>query len=379
MSRNIERIDQYLKEITLPEHASGRHRLALRRQVLSEIERRHTMSVRSKAWKVTLAVAAVVCGGAITTAVGVRVHRYYFEGRDADGVYHFSTEPETIYKKTYTDADGTVRTVGVTRGGGTSIGPDPDQTMDVEQTRRDLEEMALLRQQGARELVRVIDTKVNGHAHRTCSYRYVLADGREKTMGEGDPESKDRRTPAQIEEDMQEIGALRRQGQRELVHVWETDVAGRIHRTLGWQYVLADGREETVGEGDPEQAYQEPVLSDGQRDEMFRLRRLKQGELLGHEDREVYGRLFTFEVRQYTLAGGIVVTYSAGEPADAVKRQLTEADWEEFRRLRDAGEGVALDAYERQVQGRTFRFKPQQFILSDGTEFIWSVGVPTQD
>lgn len=379
MSKHIERIDQYLKEINLPEHACGRHRLALRRQVLSEIERRHTMSVRSKAWKVTLAVAAVVCGGAITTAVGVRVHRYYFEGRDADGVYHFSAGPETVYTKSYEDADGNVRTVSVGCSRGTSIRSNSGDTIDVEQTRRDLEEIALLREQGARELVRVTDTEVNGHAHRTCGYRYILSDGREKTMGEGDPEGRDRRTPAQIEKDMEEIEALRREGIRELVHVWETDVEGRVHRTLGWQYVLADGREETIGEGDPEQAYQQPVLTDGQRDEMFRLRRLKQGELLGHEDREVHGRLFTFEVQQYTLAGGVVVTYSAGEPADAVKVRLTEADWEEFRSLRDAGEGVDLDAYEQQVQGRTFLFKPQQFILSDGTEFIWSVGLPTDD
>jgi hypothetical protein len=134
-----------------------------------------------------------------------------------------------------------------------------------------------------------------------------------------------------------------------------------------------------MGEGDPEQEYQQPVLSDGQRDEMFRLRRLKQDELLGHEDREVHGTVFTFEVRQYTLAGGVVVTYSEGEPADAVKVRLTKADWEEFGSLRDAGEGQDLDAYEQEVQGRTFLFKPQQFILSDGTEFIWSVGLPTDD
>ncbi|UCD51926.1 MAG: hypothetical protein JSW27_04670 [Phycisphaerales bacterium] len=334
------------------------------------------MSERRRIRRAALLVAAVVCGGAMATAVGVRIHRYYFEGRDADGVYHFGTEPETIYEKTYENADGIVRSVSVTRGGGISISSDPDDTMDVEQTRKDLEETALLRQQGARELMRVIDTQVNGHPHRTCSYRYILSDGRERTIGESDPDRKDRRTLAQTEQDMEEIEALRRKGERELVHVWETEVEGRIHRTLGWQYVLADGHKRTVGEGDPEPEMQQPVLSDGQRDEMFRLRRLKQGEFLGHEDREIYGKVFTFEVQQYTLAGGIVVTYSAGEPAEAVKIRLTEADWEEFRRLRDAGAGVDLGAYEEEVQGRRFLFKPQQFILSDGTEFIWAVGTP---
>ncbi|MHC4520270.1 MAG: hypothetical protein ACYTAS_16895 [Planctomycetota bacterium] len=379
MSKDIERIDRYLRIVSLTEPVSGPHRRGLRRRVLSEIERRQTMSEGHRTRRVALVVAAVVCGGAMATAVGVRVHRYYFEGRGADGVYHFSTEPEIIYEKSYENADGTMRSVSVGRSGGISINSGPDDTMDVEQTRKDLEEIALLRQQGARELVGVIDTKVNGRPHRTCRYRYILSDGRERTIGESDPESQGQRTPAQIEQDMEEIEALRQQGMRELVHVWETQVDGRIHRTLGWQYVLADGRAETVGEGDPDQEVQEPVLSDGQRDEMFRLRRLKQGEFLGHEEREIHGKAFTFKVHQYTLAGGIVVTYAAGEPAEAVKIRLTEADWEEFRSLRDAGAGVDLGAYEEDVQGRTFLFKPQQFILSDGTELIWSVGKPRNE
>ncbi len=331
------------------------------------------MSARGKAWKIAAVVTALVCTGAAATAfVGVKIHRYYFEGRDAKGVYHFGAEPEIVYQS----ADSGIT---VSSGYGVSIGSnDPNFTIDVEQTRKDLEEIALLRQQGAGELVGVIDTEVNGHFHRTFRYQYALSDGRTHTMGEGDPDAQVQRTPEEIERDHEEVARLREQGERDVVTVIDTGVEGQISRTLSCRYVLADGREMTIGEGDPE--WPEPTrrLSSEQIHELWRLKRLDQGEFLEQVDQPMYGKVFTFESYLYTLADGTVATLAVGEPK-SLKTRLTEADWQEFRDLREAGAGEDLGTEEKVVKGRVFSFKRQRFILSDGTEFIWSVGVPKDD
>jgi hypothetical protein len=49
---------------------------------------------------------------------------------------------------------------------------------------------------------------------------------------------------------------------------------------------------------------------------------------------------------------------------------------EEFRQLKKAGAGEDLGTCEQTVEGRVFSFKREKYLLSDGTEFIWSVGTP---
>ena len=367
-----EKMDRYLRGIGVPNHTSPQHRRELRRQVLTEIERRYTMSLKDKPWKVTIAAAALICGGAIAAAVGVKVVRYHFEGRGTDGTYHFSTEPEIVYESKQTG-------VTVSRGGSVSFGSDdPNFTLDVEQTQKDLEEIAALREKGAGELIGVVDMEVNGNFHRTLRYQYTLADGRTHFMGEGDPDSRAERTPEQIEKDHEEIAQLREEGERELVRVIDTQIGEALHRHCSWRYVLADGRSVQVGEGDREQPSPPEPLGVETIEEIWRLRRLKQGDFLGSSDRDVHDRTFTFETYLFTLADGTIVTHAVGEPK-GLKTSLTDADWEEFRSLREAGEGEELGRYEEAVKGRAFSFVRQRFVLSDGTEVIWSAGVPTQD
>jgi len=123
------------------------------------------------------------------------------------------------------------------------------------------------------------------------------------------------RTPEQIEKDHEEIAALREQGERELVKVIDTQIGEDLHKHCSHRYVLADGT---------------------------------------------------------------VVTHAVGQPK-GLKTNLTSADWEEFRSLRNAREGEELGTYEETVQGRVFSFVRQRFVLSDGTEIIRSAGAPTQD
>ena len=90
-------------------------------------------------------------------------------------------------------------------------------------------------------------------------------------------------------------------------------------------------------------------------------------------------RLKTHEYR-YQLSDGR--TREMGEPADDTP-MYNEEQWKEFSprlkeffRLRDAGPGEDLGTYEETVEGRVFSFKRERYVLSDGTEVIWSVGTP---
>lgn len=187
------------------------------------------MSIRIKSWKYAAVVAAVLSVGAISV-VGVNIGRYYYLGKNEDGSHLFVSEDREDF-----------------------VTMDADGVTDVEQARRDLEEMKVLSQQGKRELLNVKETIIGTYRLKTYEYRYQLSDGRTKDMGE-----------------------------------------------------IADGM---------------PVYSQEQWKEF--------------------------------------------------SPQL-----EEFRRLQEAGPGEDLGTYEEVVKGRFFSFKRERYVLSDGTEILWSVGTP---
>jgi len=90
-------------------------------------------------------------------------------------------------------------------------------------------------------------------------------------------------------------------------------------------------------------------------------------------------RLKTHEYR-YQLSNGQIK--DMGEPADDMP-VYSQEQWkefspqlEEFRRLRETEPGQDLGTYEETVEGRVLFFKREKYILSDGTEAIWSVGTP---
>ncbi len=378
MNENTERIERYLQGIVPPEHESEPHRQQLRRQILGEIERRQSMSVKPRAWKIAAAAAVLVCTGAIAATVGVKLHQFYFEGVDKDGAYHFSTGPQTVYEGTYQDANGVRQGFSVTTSRTISVGMGDANGADVEKMQRELEEIEALRQQDARELVRVIDQQVNGHPWRTCVFRYTLADGRTREINESDPDRNKPQTGEQIQRDYEEAGRLRAQGVHDVVSVIDTEVEGQTARTLICRYVLADGREMTMGENDS--AWPEPTkrLSSEQINETWRLKRLGQSETLAPLEETQYGKTFVFARERVTLADGTVVTLSRGE-VKGDKKSLTEADWEELHGLIKADAGELLDTYEQEVRGKLFTFERKRYTLSNGTEVVRAEGKPKAD
>lgn len=188
--------------------------------------------MRISTTRITIAALIFIGAGAIS-AVGVNIGKIYYRGKSADGTHHI------FYSKDGQD-DGFIQM-------------DANGVTDVEQTRRDLEEMKILSQQSKKELLRVKETRIGAYRLTKHEHRYQLSDGRTKDMGEA-----------------------------------------------------ADGM---------------PVYSQEQW-------------------KEFGPRL------------------------------------EESRRLREAGPGEDLGTYEETVEGRVFSFKRERYVLSDGTEVIWSVGTP---
>ena len=244
MSKNIENIDRYLKGVELPEHVSYQHQQRLRREVLGKIERRQTMSVRVKSWKVAAVIAVVIGAGALATTVGQKVLKLYFRGREPDGTYIFSTEPETV-------DIGNGRTVTGSRMVGVRV--DPNQAIDVEQKKSELEkelaEIDLLRQQNARELVSVIEREVNGELwSRGFMFKYVLSDGRQVVRGDNDPDlEKKNLTEAQQDE----LINLMRADEEVDISFMEKQVRGRMFSFECHKFVLSDGTEIIWSRGTP--------------------------------------------------------------------------------------------------------------------------------
>ena len=382
MKKATDKLEQYLHQANLPVETNETHQQVLRHQVLTMLERRQTMSVPNRIHKLVWIILAVIAGGAMATAVGVKIYRFHFSGQDEKGTYVFTTEPEVVHQSP-PDANGN-STETTTTSRTISMGYHPPEGVTdateaekVEQMQQDLEEIDQLRERDERELWGVTDQWINGHFHRTCHYRYTLADGRQINMGEGDPVGQRPRTPEQFQKDREEIETLRAQDQRQLVRIVEEDVEGDIFRGCMYEYTLGDGYAKTIGESDPDPSVQTPVLSETQQKEVWRLRSLKQGEFLGYLDYEIHGLVFSCETYVFTLPDGTVVTHAVGERKDR-KTSLTEADWEEFRGLLSQDACELLDITERDVHGKRFRFERKRYYLQDGTEIIRAHGTPAE-
>jgi hypothetical protein len=359
--------------------------------------------------------------------VGLKVRKYYFVGRETDGpynTYNFKSELETVeLEDGSTEVRG--RMVGIA-----SASMDPNFTIDVEQKIKDLEEIDLLRQQNDRELVTVDEQEVNGKPQpRTFIFKYVLADGSEEMMGEGDPDTQDRERSL-TKEQLYELLSLRlkrlKHADKEEYISIEEEVKGRIFVFKQQRYVLSDGTEIIVSTGMPKTAKDDSQEAAGAKVRKWRFRdkhpergyRLlsedgqaatsipeswadspehavriqeeldllqKQGnrELVEVREIEANGQLdFRILRYEYNLSDGQTVKIPDFDPDDPSQWTVIGKRQEELsqllrerRRQEEKGQELATTE-ERQVYGRAFTFKKRRFVLSDGTEVIVSTGKP---
>jgi hypothetical protein len=350
MKSGNEPIEEFLQGVVLPEYKSDAHERQLRAQILSRLQASRGGRGIGPSWKTIALLLGLLGAGALAAEIVIQVHHYYFEGKIRDGTYLFSSPPEE---------------------GGTNQMPFDSVMISgagnldaaaIEKKRKDLEEIGVLRQRNARELVSVIDSVVNSNPQaRTFCYKYVLADGRTETVGECGDES---------ESDREQIAGLRQRGERELVNIVEVESGGFRERTLTWRYVLGDGRAVSRAEKDTEVPGPAPLTSK-QQNELWQLMWLEKGKFLGSAQVQVLGKTVSLRKYAFTLSDGTVVTRSEG-----LKIHLTAADGDEWQRLIAAKKGETLGTYEEVVKGQPFKFARMKYVLRDGTEIIQSVGKP---
>ena len=363
MSRNIENIDRYLKSVVPPEHESHQHRQQLRREVLGKIERKQIMSSKNRFWKVAAVIAIVCTGVAAAAVVGVKIYKYYYVDRDEEG------------------------RIRVLREDGRRMWVFSNKTADnPELAVQTAEEMDQLKQQGMKELVSVHETEVNGQLNsRKLGYDYTLSDGRTIHQYEDDPDTQNRESSlTQAQED--EIINLMRADEFVTIGSEKKEIRGLMFYFERNRFVLSDGteviksigrliedsqNEETTGDIDSKEADQ--ILNDKR--EIAMLRQQNKRELIGVKEFIANGELdLRVFVYQYKLSDGRTTNIAEGTGEGNLS--LSKALRQEWLQLRDAGSGEAFGTYEKEIEGRLFVFKQQKFILSDGTEIIYSVGTP---
>jgi len=329
------------------------------REVLEEIERRQKMFARKRAWHIA-AVIALICTGAVTaTVVGIKIHKWRFVGKHPEAGYLLSSE------------DGlTGRTI-------------PDSWADSpEQAVETAEEIDLLRQQDARELVSIVEQEVNGKlSSRSFRFKYILSDGREIKSSDRDPDFNEFLAEAQQEE----LISLLRADEYVTMGFEKKEFRGRMFSFRRNRFVLSDGTEVIWSVGRPSEDSQsevktivkdakeaDQILKD--RREINNLRQQDKRQLIGLDELMANGELDRrVLVYQYQLSDGRTMDLREGDELNFVLNKKQRQEWVQCK---DRGSGEDLGTYEEKVKGRMFVFKRQRFTLSDGTELIWSYGKP---
>ena len=195
------------------------------REVLGEIERRQTMSVKVRSWKYAATVALICTGVAAATVVGIKIHKYYFVSKHPEAGYLLSSE-DGLKGRTIPE----------------SWADSPEQAVET------AEELDLLKQQDAGELVSVVEKEVNGKLiSRYFRSKYVLADGREIKSGDHDPDFNESLTEAKQEE----LISLLRADEYETIGFEEKEFRERTFSFERNRFVLSDGTEVIWSVGRP--------------------------------------------------------------------------------------------------------------------------------
>ncbi|MCP4256568.1 MAG: hypothetical protein GY774_03465 [Planctomycetes bacterium] len=364
MNKNIEKIDRYLKGVALPEHTSEQHRRQLRRQILNRIERRQTMSIKVRSWKYAAVIALICTGVVAATVVGVKIHKWRFVGKHPEAGYILQSE------------DGrTTMTTNVPD----SWTDSPEHAVEVK------EELDLLKQQDAGELVGVVEKEVNGKLiSRYFRFKYVLSDGREIKSGDYDPDFHESTTEAQDEE----LISLLRKDEFVTIGYEEKEFRGLMFSFERNRFVLSDGTEVIWSVGRPSEDSQnkvktivkdakeaDQILKDKR--EIAILRQQDKRKLIGVDELVANGeldrRVFVY---QYQLSDGRTMDLREG---DELNFAINKEQRQEWVQCKNSGSGEELGTYEQKFKDRLFVFKRQRFVLNDGTELIWSYGTLKDD
>jgi hypothetical protein len=231
MDSNIEKIEQYLKSVHVPQHVSDSHREQLRERILRRIEARQSLSRRRRRWEVTGALAALICLAGAAGAFVVAKHGIL--GRGPAGAYE---------------------SVGESRGQAQAAGAsDTDSVTTAEQTAGDLQDTEATGQGDNAEVVQVIESEVNGRlAGRMLIQKCVLSDGQTRIVGQADLNGKAQNVLVTLPvAARREMNQLRQAGKGESLGTQERQMKGRTFLFKRERYTLRDGTTITLSVGEP--------------------------------------------------------------------------------------------------------------------------------
>jgi hypothetical protein len=170
------------------------------------------------------AVIAVVLGLGAISVVGVNIGRYFYYGRNDAGDHIFVSE----------DRESVVTM-------------DANEVTNVEQTKRDLEEIKLLSQIDQRKLIGVDELSANGKLERRVfTYQYQLSNGRTMDMREADELNF-----VLNQKQRQECIQCWHAGSGEDLGTYEQNVKGRLFVFKQKKFILSDGTEIISSVGTP--------------------------------------------------------------------------------------------------------------------------------
>jgi len=173
------------------------------------------------------AIALIGIGIGVVSAVAVNAVHYYYLGKDDTGHHRFASSD-----------------------GQSMVTMDDFKGMNLEQARRDIEEMKLLAEQGRRELVKVVRIDVNGEMERKMLvYKYRLADGRTREIGEIPPGNAGGGTLTGPQHE--ELMRLKDAGPGRDLGRYDEDIMGHTFVFARQQFVLSDGTEVIWAAGTP--------------------------------------------------------------------------------------------------------------------------------
>lgn len=234
--RSTEKIKKLIRNLSLDVYTNSEADQSVLRELLQAQEKSHetepvfaslkirrkTMFDRKRTWKVAALIAAVIGAGAISV-VAVNYGRYYYRGTTDDGTHVFHSENSE-----------TVVTL--------------DEVADVEQTRQDLEEIEVLRQEDKRELLKVEITMTGDKLEqRVHVYKYALTDGRTIDMREGVPGGAYALSKPMWEEWLR----IRKAEPTEDLGSYEEIVEDRVVSFKREMFLLSDGTEVIWSRGTP--------------------------------------------------------------------------------------------------------------------------------
>lgn len=235
-----KKVEEYLKNVALPEYESPRHQRELRQKLFDKMERRQQMTFQKRPMRIVYVLVALAC--IATLAIASRAHRKFQLWGKVDGKYILTTAPEN----TKIDEDGNA----VVNGGSIAELSATDHSEDdAKRYAENLDEIASLRRQNKRELIKVLDIEVGDDVGRTYNYKYVLSDGSKPTMGVGGGYSSEG-----LRDILREAIQLRiLEGKGELIGTKEEEVKGKVFAFDKYKLTLNDGREAILSIGVPKE------------------------------------------------------------------------------------------------------------------------------